>query len=84
MEERNASVDKERVTRDPITDDPVSRLVEAKPRKYPSELSALVEQNFEENRDSPHHESCHEECPRLVLMVMASPRLCFHSVILSL
>lgn len=61
VKKRNTCINQKRVSWYKLTANKVKKLVKTEPINERKKLCTLVEQNFEENRDSPHDQSRHEE-----------------------
>lgn len=61
MEEGDARVDEEGITWDEFPDDGVCRLEEDEADEDRKQLGTLVEEDFEEDRDTPHNKSSSEK-----------------------
>lgn len=72
VEERDGSIDEERIRREAKADDPVGRLKKATASEDTEELLPLVEYYFEQNRNEPQHQGSQEEDLRLVLISYSS------------
>lgn len=71
MEKRDRGIDKKRVTRDQIANDPVGYLVKTSTGDDTRKFFAVVEYYFEQNGDQPEKQSGRKEDSCLVILFMA-------------
>lgn len=79
MKERDGGVDKQRVLGDTDADDPVGELIEEKASNNREQLSSVVKQDLEQERENPYEEGRHEESPCFLLTSSRFSHCCFGS-----